>query len=322
MIMTRQEQKQEDTWNMQDLYETEELYDQDVQKLEQMMEQFETYRGSLGEGEKQFSRVIGDYARMNEAFERIYVYANQKYHEYTGNAKYQKMSGESQSLAAKLSGVTSWLEPEILALPADTLEQYLQTENAAAYRRFVDQITRQRDHILSVEMESLLARVSELAQAPSNIFSMFNNADIRFPDALDSEGQKKPLTQGTYIACLESRDRTLRRSAFESLYSVYRQYSNTLAATYYANVKQSDFFAKERHYKNDMEAALYDSAIPVSVYENLVETVNRRLPLMHRYVALRRKMLKLPELHMYDVYVPMVETPEKKYSFSEAKEIV
>lgn len=335
-IMTRQEQRTEDTWNMQDLYETEEQFSQDGEKMEKMMEEFASYQGSLGEGAEQLLKVLKLYEEMNLTFERLYVYANQRYHEDTANAHYQQMSGEMQIMAAKLGQASSWLEPEILALPEETLEGYLKEhsgeklkndtasgqDSLAGYERFLKQITRRRAHVLDAEKETLLSKVNELGQAPSNIFSMFNNADIRFPEVEDGEGKKRELTQGTFISCLESRDRVLRKNAFEGLYSVYGQFQNTLAATYYANMKQADFFAKERHYANAMEEALDGSAIPVAVYKNLIQAVHEALPLMHRYVRLRKKLLGLSELHMYDAYVPMVECPDKHYTFEEAKEIV
>lgn len=322
-IITREQQKLEDTWNMQDLYENEGLYDADLKKLDQMMEDFSRLQGSMGQGAGQLLEIIRSYEKMNLVFEQVYVYANQKYHEDTANAKYQKMSGETQILSARLEQAASWMEPELLALPEETLKRYFTEESGLeAYRRFLEQITRVRSHVLSAEQEALMARIGELGQAPSNIFSMFNNADIRFPEIAGEDGKKFELTNGTYISCMESRDRTLRKAAFEAMYSVYGQYGNTLAATYYANAKQADFFAREHRYGNAMERALDASAVPVSVYENLVKTVNEYLPLMHRYVRLRKKALKLDELHMYDVYVPLSHCPEKRYSFAEAKEIV
>lgn len=332
-IRTRQEQKTEDTWNMQDLYENEELFSKDAEKLEELMEKFSSFQGSLTQGPGQLLKVMKLYEEMNLIFERLYVYANQKYHEDTSDAKYQQMSGEMQILSTQFGQACAWLEPELLALPGEVLDSYFcETEETApdyavkkelaGYSRFVKEITRRRDHVLDAQTEALLSRVDELGKAPSNIYSMFNNADITFPDVEDGEGKGHPLTQGTYISLLESYDRVLRKNAFETLYSVYGQYQNTLAATYYANAKQADFFAKERHYQNAMEEALDGSCIPVGVYKSLVEAVGEALPLMHRYVALRKKLLGLSELHMYDVYVPMVERPEKTYTFEEAKEIV
>lgn len=317
-IITRQEQKTENTWNMQDLYENEELFSEDGEKLEKMMQEFAAYEGTLSKGMEQLVKVLNLYEDMNLIFEKMYVYANQKYHEDTTNARYQQMSGEMQIVMTSMGQAQAWLEPEILALPDD----YLRENDLGKYCRFVDGITRRRAHVLDAVTEALLSKVNELGQAPSNIYSMFNNADIQFPDAADSEGNMHPLTQGTFIPYLQNSDRTLRKNAFEALYSVYGQYQNTLAATYYANAKQADFFAKERHYKNAMEEALDRSCIPVEVYKNLVKAVNDALPLMYRYVKLRKKLLKLSELHLYDVYVPMVESPKKKYTFEEAKAMV
>lgn len=321
-IMTRQEQRMEDTWNMQDLYETEEQFSKDAEKLEKQIEEFASYQGSAKDGAVQLAKALKRYEEMNLIFEKLYVYANQKYHEDTTNARYQQMSGEMQIVQTQLGQASAWLEPEILALPEETLDEYLNADSLADYKRFLEQITRRRAHVLDAQTEELLSKVNELGQAPSNIFSMFNNADICFPEVEDREGNKHELTQGTFIPYLESRDRVLRKNAFEALYSVYGQFQNTLAATYYANMKQADFFAKERHYKNAMEEALDGSAIPLEVYKNLVKAVNESLPAMHRYVRLRKKLLGLEALHMYDVYVPMVECPDKKYTFEEAKEIV
>ncbi|MDO4337603.1 MAG: oligoendopeptidase F, partial [Eubacteriales bacterium] len=267
-IMTRQEQRTEDTWNMQDLYETEEQFSKDGEKLEKQMKEFSSYKGTLGDGAGQLVKVLKLYEEMNLKFERLYVYANQKYHEDTTNDRYQQMSGEMQIVQTTLGQASSWLEPEILALPEKTLDEYLNAECLAGYRRFLEQIARRRSHVLDAQTEELLSKVNELGQAPSNIFSMFNNADISFPQVEDGEGNKHELTQGTFISYLESRDRVLRKNAFEGLYSVYGQFQNTLAATYYANMKQADFFAKERRYKNAMEEALDGSAIPVEVYKN------------------------------------------------------
>lgn len=318
-IMTRQEQKVENTWNMQDLYANEELFAADGEKVEAMMEKFAACEGTLSEGAEQIKKVLQLYEEMSLIFEKMYVYANQKWHEDMADAKYQKMSGEMQIMASRLSQAGAWLEPEVLSLPKEILEGH---EELKAYQRFIEQITRKRSHVLDTKTEAMLARMGELGEAPSNVFSMFNNADIRFPQVTDCKGKKYELTQGTYMTYMESSDRVLRKNAFETLYSVYAQFTNTLAAVYYANTKQADFFAKERHYANAMEEALDASAVPVSVYKNLIQTVNDMLPLMHRYVRLRKRMLGVEELHMYDNYVPMVANADKQYTFDEAKEIV
>ena len=321
--MKREEQKTENTWRLEDLYENEELFSQDGEKLDALMNQFVELQGTLKNGREALLKALQLYEEMNQIFEKLYVYANQRNHEDTANAKYQKMSGETQIIAAKLSQVTSWLESEILELDEAALRNEMEQEpQLKKYDWFLTQITRKKAHILDKEKEALLARVSELAQTPSNVFAMFNNADITFPEITDKKNEKKKLTVGTFISYMESKDRTLRQHAFQTLYGEYRQYINTLSAAYYGNAKQADFFAKERHYVNAMEEALDESNIPMEVYQNLITAMNEHLPAMYRYVKLRKKMLGYQELHMYDVYVPMVETPEKKYSFEEAKELV
>lgn len=321
--MKRQEQKTENTWNLQDLYENGDLFEQDVQKLRRQMETFRKMQGSAVQTAENLLEALRLNEQMEMVFEKLYVYANQKYHEDTADAASQWLSGQMQVMAAEVSQAEAWLEPEVLSLPEEKLEEYFkEAPELEEYRRLIARITRQRAHVLDAQTEELLAKASEIGAAPSNIFSMFNNADIRFPDAKDSEGKTHTLTQGSFIALLKSPDRTLRRSAFESLYGVYGQYSNTLAAVYYANAKQADFFAKERRYAGAMEEALYLNEIPVEVYENLIAAVHKRMPAMYRYVALRKKLLGLEELHMYDIYVPMVENAQKQYTFDEAKKIV
>lgn len=321
--MKRQEQQVENTWRLEDIYENEDLFSQDAERLDARMDQFAGLQGTLKDGSKALLKVMQLYEEMNQIFEKLYVYANQRNHEDTANAKYQKMSGEMNIVAARLSQVTAWLESEILELDEAVLRQEMELEpELKKYDWFLIQITRKKAHILDKEKEALMARVGELAQTPSNVFAMFNNADITFPEITDEKGEKRKLTVGTFISCMESKDRILRQHAFQALYGEYKQYINTLSAAYYGNAKQADFFAKERHYGNAMEEALDGSSIPVSVYKNLIETMRKRLPAMYRYVALRKKLLGYEELHMYDVYVPMVETPEKKYSFEEAKEMV
>lgn len=321
--MKRQEQQVENTWRLEDIYENEDLFSQDAERLDARMDQFAGLQGTLKDGSEALLKVMQLYEEMNHIFEKLYVYANQRNHEDTANAKYQKMSGEMNIVAARLSQVTAWLESEILELDEAVLRQEMELEpELKKYDWFLIQITRKKAHILDKEKEALMARVGELAQTPSNVFAMFNNADITFPEITDEKGEKRKLTVGTFISCMESKDRILRQHAFQALYGEYKQYINTLSAAYYGNAKQADFFAKERHYANAMEEALDGSNIPVSVYQNLIETMKKRFPAMYRYVALRKKLLGYEELHMYDVYVPMVDTPEKKYSFEEAKEMV
>ena len=299
--MKRSEQRVENTWKMEDIYASMEAYNADVQKVQALLKEYEALQGTLGKDAECLLRALMLDEQISMIYSELAVYANQRYHEDTGNAVYQKLTGEVQTLGVQMMQSISWFQPELLALPEARLTQYYAEEpKLEGYRRQVEEVTRMRDHILDTKTEELLARMSELADAPANIFSMFNNADIRFPDIEDANGEKHTLTIGSYISYMESRDRTLRENAFHALYSVYRQYRNTIAAMYYANAKQADVMAKEHHYDNAMQQALDASAIPVSVYENLIGTINRRLPAMYRYVELRKKLLGVETLHMYE----------------------
>ncbi|MBQ0000947.1 MAG: oligoendopeptidase F [Clostridiales bacterium] len=322
-LLTRADQKVEDTWDLSSLYPSDEAFSKDAELLEQKVEAFKAFQGTLANGAENFLNLLKSYDELHGIFSNLMVYANQKYHQDTANAVYQQMSTEIEIMGTRISEAGSWMDPEILALPEETIQGYFaEKPELENYRRFLYLITREREHVLDAKTEALLSRAGELGSAPSNIFAMFNNADIRFNDIEDENGEKRPLTQGSYVPSLESRDRVLRKNAFESMYAVHKQYRNTIASVYYSNLKQADFFAKERGFAGAMDEALFKTEIPSEVYTNLLDAIHEALPLMHRYVTLRKKMLKVPELHMYDVYVPIVETPDKKYTFDEAEQIV
>ena len=322
-ILKREEVKTEDTWALEDLYPSVEIFRADAARLEELYRAFEGYNGKLGEGGALFLKMLDDYCEMNQLFERLYVYANQKLHEDLGNSESQQLAGETQVMMNILNGASAFMVPEILSLPAEKLEEYFQEEAGLSnYRRFLDDIMRQKAHTLPLAMEELLARADELGQGPSNIYSMFNNADIRFEDVRNDKGEVMPLTQGRYIMYLESADRELRKQAFQNLYKSYSGFQNTMGALFDANARQADFFAKEKKYANALEAALDASNVPLSVYEKLIESVHRHQPVLHRYMRLRKRVLGVEELHMYDMYVPIARQADKKFTFEEAKDMV
>ncbi len=317
-VLKRNEQLEENTWRLEDIYENETIFDKEFQKINTLMEQFSNMKGSLKNGIPALVKALQTYESISYYFGRIYVYANQRNHQDTANGKYQKMAGQAQLLAAKLGQYTSWFEPELLELESIDLED----KRLKEYKRFLQMILNQKEHILDAKTEELLAKASDLGQAADNIYSMFNNADIRFKDVEDKDGNTHPLTHGSYIAYMESKDRVLRKNTFESLYSVYKQFNNTLAATYYANAKQADFFSKEHKYANTMEKELGQNEIPTSVYDNLIQSVHNHLEPMYKYVSLRKQILGLDELHMYDIYTSLAKDIDTKYSFEDAKKIV
>lgn len=310
-------------WAIEDLYETDDLWRAEKEEVLKVGSSLAAYEGALLSS----PHILLSYLREKEdalkKLERVYVYANQRYHENTGNSTYQALAEEAQSVQTEFYGKTAFEEPELLHLTDSLLDDFLKEEpDLSLYQLYLKEIIRQKPHIRSQEIEALLADAQGMADAPSNIFSMFQNADLKFPSIYGKDGEEIPVTQGRYISLMEHADRDIRRQAFSSLYSMYETYQNTLAATFNANVKKQAFFASARNYSSSLEMALDGGEIPVSVYENLIDTVHNGLPLLHRYVKLRKKMLKLPELHMYDLYTPMLPRDEKKIPFEEAKEIV
>lgn len=319
----RSEMERETTWALEDLYESEAAFAEDVRILDREIESFGDYQGRLGESSELFLEMLRSYCQMSQRFEKVYVYANQLLHQDMGDSKSQKMAGEMEIVMNQLNAASSFMVPEILTLDDEKIREYLEEEPALLeFRRFLDNILRQKEHTLDARMEEVLAKAGDMAKGPSNIYAMFNNADITFQPVVTEEGEELALTQGRYVTFLESDNRGIRKQAFENLYAGYAGFKNTLAAVYEANAKQADFYARMRKYPSALEASLDEGNIPISVYDNLIASVHEHLEPMHRYLKLRKKVLGLEELHMYDIYVPMVSQAKRKLSFEEAKETV
>ena len=280
------------------------------------------FEGTLGEAAENLMALMEKSDELNQLAEQVYVYANQRLHENMGDTLYQGLSGRAQMLLVQMSEAASYIEPEILAIPEEKLEEMMKEEGLRKYETYFRRLLRRKEHILSKEMEELLAGVDEVAEGPKDTFMMFNNADIKFPVIKGEDGEPIEITHGKYVKLLESQNREVRKAAFEGLYESYGKFKNTLAATYRANVKQAGFFAKARKYESSLKAALAGSHIPVEVYDSLIESVHAHLPALHEYVKVRKEKLGVEELHMYDLYVPMVGEADKKIPYEEAKEIV
>ena len=312
-----------DCWRLEDIYGTDEAWEADVRKVEAEMEAFSGFAGTLEDGAEVFLRVLQKQEEMERRVEKVYVYANMRWHEDTANGRYQEMAGRSGLLLSQVSDALAFLEPEILSMPEAVLTGYMAScEALKLYERLISEIRRQKEHVLSAEMEAMLAKAQGMADAPQQIFMNFNNADLKFGEITGEDGQPVEVTHGSYGVLLKSKDRRVRREAFSAVYAAYEKYQNTLAATMDANTEQSRFYAKVRNYPSARAMALSGAHIPETVYDGLVKAVHEGLPSMYRYMALRKKILGVDELHMYDLYVPLTKAPEKKYSFAEAKAIV
>lgn len=312
-----------DTWNLADILPSEKAWEDLFYETEQALSGYKKYEGHLADsGEMLFSCLKFD-EEISLKIETLFVYGKQKSDEDTGNAKYQEFAARARTLSYQAADLSSFLIPEILAIPEEILDRYRKTTAALKrYERTFEIILKKKAHTLSASMEALLAKSMEATSGPSDIFNMFNNADVKFPEITDEKNQLVRVTHGNYVALMEKQDRKVRMAAFHALYSVYKQFGNTLAATFASNVKQAGFYARARNYPSARAHSLSENEIPEEVYENLLKAVHEGLSYLHEYVSIRKKALGTEELHMYDLYVPMVSREERKISFEEAKTMV
>ncbi len=322
-IRKRSEIPVEDTWAIEDLYKTDEAWEKDLEALQATQEKLVSYAGKLGESGQTLYDFLYLTEQTNVKAHRLANYCMRKADEDTREPRYQAMTGKFISVAVAMDAATSFETPEIMAIEDAQLDAfYAQCPSLERYRRRLTDLRRRKAHILSAAEEKLLAATGEMAQAPDKIYGMLADADLTFPDAIDADGNSHPLSQGTFVACQESPDRQLRKSAYENLYDSFAKFKNTAAGLLDAQNKQLKFFAEARHYENAFEASLDGTNVPTAVYLNLIEAVHDNLDKMHRYVRLRKKLLGVDELHFYDIYAPLVSDVDKKIPFAQAKQTV
>ncbi|HEY7347539.1 MAG TPA: oligoendopeptidase F [Ktedonobacterales bacterium] len=311
------------TWNLESIFETPESWEQAFIRVNDELPKLSAFQGALGNSAQTLYEALHLDSTLSEALGKLYVYASMRSDEDTSNSTNLARLSRVTTLATKVGAASAFMTPEILEIPQDRIEGFLREDTRLElYRHLLDELLRRKPHVRSAEVEALLAEVSEPLDAPSQVFNMLNNADLKLPTIKDAAGQDVELTKGNYILFLEERNRDVRKAAFEGMHRTFFKQRNTLAATLNGQVKGQIFGARARHYDTALEAALDANNIPVSVYENLVDTVHDNLGVLHRYLRLRKKLLGLDELHMYDLYVPMVAEVEYKVSFEQAKETV
>ena len=322
-IKKRSEIPVEDTWAIEDLYPSDEAWEETLQTLEADKNTLASDAGRLAESAQTLYDFLYTSEMTGVKASRLANYCMRKSDEDTREAKYQAMTGKFISVAVAMDAATSFETPEIMAISDEQLEAfYAQCPKLERYRRSLTNLRRRKEHILSAAEEKLLAAAGEMAQTPDKVYGMLADADLTFPDAVDSEGKKHPLSQGTFVACEESSDRQLRRSAYENLYDTFAKFKNTAAGLLDAQNKQLKFFAETRKYPDAFTASLDATNVPTDVYLNLIEAIHKNLDKMHRYVRLRKKLLGVDELHFYDIYTALVKDVDKKIPFSEAKQTV
>lgn len=322
-VLLRSELAQADKWAIEDLYETNEAWEADLARLRALGGALPGYAGKLGSS----AETLLSYLKLDEEIsvllDRLANYAQRRCDEDTTNTMYQELLGRLTKLCVDLSADTAFVLPELLAIEDETLERfYSDAPELTLYRRHFDSLRRRKKHILSEQEEKLLAMAGDMARTPEEVYSLFADADLTFRPAKDQSGAEHTITQGSYIAAMESPDRVLRKNAFESLYAGFGAYRNSLAAMLAGQNQQLAFFAKARRYASPLEAALDETEVPVEVYHQLIAAVNQNLDKLHRYMRLRKKLMGLDELHMYDIYTPLVQEADEKIPFAEAKKTV
>ena len=318
MVLQRNEIDEKDTWDLSTIFETDQKWEEELALLTEDTKQAASLEGHLLDSAESLLDITERYLELSRRLEKLYVYAHMKNDQDTRVAKYQEYYAKAMALYSQLDQVFSFYEPEFMAITEEQYQNFLAEEpKLQPYKHFFDKLLQNKDHVLSQREEELLAGAGEIFGAASETFAILDNADIVFPFVKDEDENEVQLSHGVYMRLVESKNREVRRGAYEALYSTYEQYQHTYAKTLQTNVKVQNYRAKVRNYKSAREAALAANFVPESVYDNLVSAVRKHLPLLHRYLALRSKILGIPDLKMYDVYTPL-SSVEYSFTYEEA----
>ena len=318
MVLQRNEINEKDTWDLSTIFETDQKWEEELALLTEDTKEAASLEGHLLDSAESLLNITERYLDLSRRLEKLYVYAHMKNDQDTRVAKYQEYYAKAMTLYSQLDQVFSFYEPEFMAITEEQYQNFLAEEpKLQPYKQFFDKLLQNKEHVLSQREEELLAGAGEIFGAASETFAILDNADIVFPFVKDEDGNEVQLSHGVYMRLVESKNREVRRGAYEALYSTYEQYQHTYAKTLQTNVKVQNYRAKVRNYKSAREAALAANFVPESVYDNLVSAVRKHLPLLHRYLALRSKILGIPDLKMYDVYTPL-SSVEYSFTYEEA----
>ena len=309
-------------WRAEDVYANEANWRADTEQVKVLLDKAAGFAGTLHKGPHMLLGFLRAQDEASQLLNRVFLYAAMKRDEDNRVDRYQAMRDIAEGLAVSAASKLSFFEPELLALQEETLCAYLQNREISLYQKYIGDILRHKAHTLGPELEKLLAETYEMAAAFDNIYSMLADADLQFPAVTNEQGEKEQLSHGNYIRFLQSKKRALRKVAFMAMYNTFGDFANTIAATFAASVKKDAFYAKARNYESSLMAGLFGDNVPTAVYHQLIKTVRNHLPLYHRYLRLRRRLLKLSKLHMYDIYVPLLPELEVKYTYEEAKTTV
>lgn len=322
-IANRDEIENKYKWQLEDIYSDDNAWEEDFSKAYQLMKELKNYQGTLSQGAKKLADCLNKNDELSDTALKVFAYARMRRDEDNRKEKYQSMTDRAAAMTADAGQAGAFLAPEILSLGRETVDSFSNEEQSLKkYSRFFDDVLRQKEHTLSTAEEEILAASVLLAEAPSDIYDMWSNADVQFGTISGEDGEEKTLTQGNYISFLQSQSISVRKQAFEALYAQYKKYENTLAAAFSGNVKSDVFYSKTRKYNSSLEMSLYGDNINVRVYNNLIKSIEEKISLLKEYLVFRKKVMGLDELHMYDVYTPLVASQNTNVSYEEACDIV
>ncbi|MCR4933119.1 MAG: oligoendopeptidase F [Lachnospiraceae bacterium] len=322
-LIERSKVEEKNTWNLKDMYESEKDWEKDVEEVKKLVKVVEGFEGKATKSAKNLLSVLDTYFEMLQKLIKAHEYTARLFDEDQGNSKHQSMNQKMMSLYVDVAGKTAFIDPEIIATSDETISSFTKEEKGLElYEKYIKEVRRLKDHTLSSEIERVAAMTGEMAQAPNEIYEAFTNVDIEFPSIKDENGEEVRITDARFVPLLESSDRRVREDTFKAYYATYKKYLNALSATYSSEVKARIFNSKLRGYGSNLEAAVDANNVSPAVYKNLVESVNRNLSKLHRYVSLRKKCLGVSELHMYDIYTPMIKDAAKEVTYEEAQETI
>lgn len=312
----------EDTWDLSSLFTDDSSWEDAFKEWEAKIGRYEQFKGTLGQSAAQLAACLTFDAEFDREGERLGTYAFLKSTEDQANSAYQRMKARYIGVASRAAQLASYIRPEIMAIPDDTMQQFLKDEAVREFALAIERMLRYKPHTLSEKEERLLAMQTEMAQAAGQIFSQLNNADLKFGTITDEDGQEIELSHGTFAKCLNSPDRSVRKQAFHQYYDEYEDHAHTLTASLSGSIQRDIYYARARNYPSALESSLFDDNVPVSVYENLISAVRSHLPAVHKYYQVRKRAMNLDEIHHYDTYVPIISELEKSHSWEEATDLI
>nr|WP_312214990.1 oligoendopeptidase F [Clostridioides sp.] len=309
-------------WQLDKMYSSKENIEKDIKIVKEYINEVKKYKGKLSDNRESFLNALSVYENASRLVQNLYVYTHMKQHEDTRINSYQGDASRTEMLSSELSMATSYIVPEIIAMDEKVLNGFLEDGKVSFYKKFVDDILRDKPHTLSEREEELLAATSELTSVPENVYDMLAYADMEFPEIEDENGEKVRISHSNYSLYIKSKDKRVRKDAFDAEFNTYGTYKNTFASTLYGAIKSEIFYAKVRNHNSAIEASLFEDDINVEVYENLIASIDESLPVLNKYIELKKEFLGLDEIHMYDLYVPLTDKYDIKIPYEEAQDII